>query len=284
MARTHNGYRPDFKCGVTEIINTFKAKRENGFFYEESLNDHWEVSYISEGTFTITEDDKVYELVPGNLIFKMPYEIHKSKVDKAPYCKYTTINFDADTELFRPLGNGVFELDAEQAIYFNEIHEMIKSNFDNSVFRIKRKKDNTVASEKMVFLHMELFMLSLLERPKADIPENHSVSAKNYKKIIDTMYENTRENLTVEKLAELCNMSVGNLKKTFARYSGGGVMNHFMKVKITEAMSLLKGDWSINEISYMMGFTNQNYFSTVFKRVTGMLPSEYRRKENKIIM
>ena len=36
----------------------------------------------------------------------------------------------------------------------------------------------------------------------------------------------------------------------------------------------------MTDIAQMVGFEDQSYFTKVFKRVTGMLPKDYREKEN----
>jgi two-component system response regulator YesN len=46
--------------------------------------------------------------------------------------------------------------------------------------------------------------------------------------------------------------------------------------RIREAKVLLRRGVSIKEVTYMVGFSSQNYFGKSFKRLTGMTPSEYR--------
>ncbi|GHU91356.1 hypothetical protein FACS189476_12000 [Spirochaetia bacterium] len=51
-------------------------------------------------------------------------------------------------------------------------------------------------------------------------------------------------------------------------------------VKTERACALLRqGKYRIYEISYMLGFENAYYFTRVFRRHTGLSPSEYQKKE-----
>jgi AraC-like DNA-binding protein len=51
-------------------------------------------------------------------------------------------------------------------------------------------------------------------------------------------------------------------------------------LKMREAAKLLKRGHSVHEVSAMLSFATQNYFSASFKREFGISPSEYI-KENK---
>ena len=74
-------------------------------------------------------------------------------------------------------------------------------------------------------------------------------------------------------------MSVSNLKKVFFRYSGLGVSRYFTELKVRHAVMMLNDGKSVKETSYALGFGDQNYFSTVFKRIMGKSPMQYK-KEN----
>ena len=50
------------------------------------------------------------------------------------------------------------------------------------------------------------------------------------------------------------------------------------RVKIAEAKNLIRsGTSNFSEIAAMLCYSDQHYFSRVFRRITGMSPSEYRR-------
>lgn len=57
-------------------------------------------------------------------------------------------------------------------------------------------------------------------------------------------------------------------------------MNEYIEyVRIEKAKELLENeDMKLNEIAKRVGYNNPNYFTTVFRKATGMYPSEYRKK------
>ena len=67
--------------------------------------------------------------------------------------------------------------------------------------------------------------------------------------------------------------------------TGMGVNDYINKIRIEKAsLMLIQTDLTISEISYDVGFTYQRYFSTIFKQVKGMTPTQFkeenRRKES----
>ncbi len=56
--------------------------------------------------------------------------------------------------------------------------------------------------------------------------------------------------------------------------------DYLNQLRIEAAMNLLKTtEMNINEISEMVGYNSQHYFSRIFKKYTGHVPTEYRKKE-----
>lgn len=59
--------------------------------------------------------------------------------------------------------------------------------------------------------------------------------------------------------------------------TGMGISEYINQRKIEKAENLLLNtNLSISEISYRLGFTYQRYFSTIFKKIKGMSPSQFR--------
>ena len=73
-------------------------------------------------------------------------------------------------------------------------------------------------------------------------------------------------------------MSEINLHKTFSKYAGVGIMEYFTRTKMHYATSLLEGGSTVKEVALTLGYTDQNYFSTVYKRITGHTPSQMQKK------
>lgn len=88
--------------------------------------------------------------------------------------------------------------------------------------------------------------------------------------------KNLAEPLSVSMLAEHRKMSLPHFKALFKRETGIPPAEYVLRAKITEAQRLLSGRASVTEVSYQLGFSSSQYFSTVFKRFTGRTPTFFR--------
>lgn len=84
--------------------------------------------------------------------------------------------------------------------------------------------------------------------------------------------------LNVEALARGAHMSAGHLSREFRRIYGESPYAYLMTRRIERAMTLLRrGDLSVTEICFAVGFSSLGTFSTRFTDLVGVPPSVYRR-------
>ena len=83
--------------------------------------------------------------------------------------------------------------------------------------------------------------------------------------------------LNVEDLARGVHMSAGHLSREFRRIYGEPPYSYLMTRRIERAMTLLRrGDLSVTEICFAVGFSSLGTFSTRFSELVGVSPSAYR--------
>ncbi len=94
------------------------------------------------------------------------------------------------------------------------------------------------------------------------------------KRIID---ERIDKNISLATLAEAVNMNPQYLSSLFKDETGENLFSYVTRMRIEKAQELLcHTSLKINEIAAIAGYSDYKYFSYVFKRVTGLTPSEYR--------
>ncbi len=83
--------------------------------------------------------------------------------------------------------------------------------------------------------------------------------------------------LSVTKIADYLHLSAVYVGALFKQHQGVSMLSHMHKVRICAAVELLKNlSLSITEISTQTGYITPDYFTKMFKKATGMAPSEYR--------
>lgn len=102
------------------------------------------------------------------------------------------------------------------------------------------------------------------------------------KKAQEFIENNYTEKITVDELTEKLALGRRSLERRFKKATSNTVSEYIQRVKIEAAKkSFETGRKSINEIMYEVGYSDTKAFRTVFKRITGLSPIEYRTKYNK---
>lgn len=93
--------------------------------------------------------------------------------------------------------------------------------------------------------------------------------------------ENRESALTNEQIAKKFGFSTAYLGRIFKETYGVSMGEYLVQLKITEAKQLMKQnpDMLLKEIAAKAGYPDPYYFSKVFKKKTGIWPSEYGKKK-----
>lgn len=91
--------------------------------------------------------------------------------------------------------------------------------------------------------------------------------------------EHIHDNISLEKLAELCGISKEHLSRCFKKETGYTVKKYCLAKKLELAVYLLAhSEKSIQDIALFLGFSSHARFSEYFKQRFGNTPKEYRRE------
>lgn len=94
--------------------------------------------------------------------------------------------------------------------------------------------------------------------------------------------EHYTEPITLDQLSAIGHISKYYLSHIFAREYHVSPINYLINKRIEQSKALLESsDYSLSEISTMMGFSSASFFSQSFHRMAGMSPREYRRETQK---
>lgn len=110
--------------------------------------------------------------------------------------------------------------------------------------------------------------------------KNHEdQSVKNAQHYIEN---NITNKILVEDLAEKYGLSKRNFERRFKKATANTPTEYIQRAKIEYAKKNLEtGRKNINDVMYEIGYLDRKAFRTTFKKITGLLPLEYRRKYNK---
>ncbi len=90
--------------------------------------------------------------------------------------------------------------------------------------------------------------------------------------------------LNVEELARGALMSAGHLSREFRRVYGESPYSYLMTRRIERAMTLLRrGDLSVTDICFTVGFSSLGTFSSRFSQLVGVSPTAYREDPSRSV-
>jgi len=92
------------------------------------------------------------------------------------------------------------------------------------------------------------------------------------------------DKITVDQLASMLALGRRNMERRFKKATSNTVMEYIQRVKIEAAKKNLEtGRKNINEVMYEVGYADTKAFRSIFKRITGLSPIEYKNKYSKAL-
>lgn len=87
-----------------------------------------------------------------------------------------------------------------------------------------------------------------------------------------------QDDLRLEDMAEKAHMAPSYFSSVFKLMKGATFIEYLNDIRIRQAMDcLLRTDLSVTEISFQVGYNNIGHFNKMFKKVTGVTPTQYRK-------
>jgi transcriptional regulator GlxA family with amidase domain len=96
--------------------------------------------------------------------------------------------------------------------------------------------------------------------------------------------EHFRENEAIRMVSQLAGIPDRTLKRRFKAATGTTLIEYLQNLRIEEAKRLLEaGSMPVDEISAEVSYEDPSFFRRLFKRLTGLTPSQYRRMFQPVI-
>jgi AraC-like DNA-binding protein len=94
-----------------------------------------------------------------------------------------------------------------------------------------------------------------------------------------------RENITLEELASIANMSINHFMRIFKKLFMLSPIEYVIHLRLRKACELMQEtDMAINRIATQVGFSDGNYFARQFRKVMGRTPREFRREIQSVVL
>ncbi|BBB90922.1 MAG TPA: AraC family transcriptional regulator [Methylomusa anaerophila] len=238
---------------------------------------HHELIFISGGSGSIIIEEKRYPVKKGMLFYISPDVLHSIETDiKEPMCflsvhfSYAYVSFNDSKWAIRSEVKILPLQPAQELKDYYSIEDIFKKLVDSWIMKLPGYEFITRTSLQQ--------LLIAIYRNKSRQNQNYSTSLK-VEKVIEYMHQNINHKVTLPALAEKVQLSSFYLSKAFKEITGYCVIEYFNKIKIDKAKELIvEGDKKIKEVAQALGFTDEFYFSRIFKKIEGISPSKFYSK------
>lgn len=251
------------------------------FSYSGEFHNFWEIVYADKKRVVITADSTELTLEAGQLYIHRPNEFHTIRCDGTRAANSVIVSFDCDCdELFSVAGKVITCTREEKQLLGMIVAEAAEafSTPLGSPYTVKMEKAQTskFAADQLIKYCIELLLISLIRGNVSDTYESTKQQNKLLMDICAYLQDNIDKPLKFDDIRKRFNVSASVVKRLFSSTLGCGIMEHFLHLKIDHAKQLIReSELNFTEISEFLAFSSPQYFSSAFKRVCGMSPSEY---------
>lgn len=232
------------------------------------LNEY-QLLYISEGRgrFQSTSSGRRISIQAGDLFLLYPGEWHSYRPDPETGWKEYWIGFDGPVVDSR-VQNGFFT--KEKPVLHAGIRSGIIELYEQAIQTATDQKSGFQPLLGSLVVHL-LGLAYFYERQDAFSEMDDLI---NRAKILIS-----EEYLTIgpEEVADRLCMSYSNFRRTFREYTGFSPAKYIQEFRMNKVKEALTNSTQpVKQIAYGFGYENVDYFFTVFRRLAGMTPTEYR--------
>lgn len=189
-------------------------------------------------------------------------------------------------DIITQIKSSKLELDAINTIIYNVVLLSCKTinELGYDIFEIMGEDFNLHFDVKEInnLVQLEEWLLSFFYKVNEYINQKRSNrNEKLLSKVKDYVDGNYSENITLTSISKDFGISSGYLSVLFNDYIGQNFIDYLTNLRIQSAKNLLKRtDLKIYEIADRVGYRDAYYFSTAFKKIVGINPTDYREKLN----
>ncbi len=276
---------PEFR--ITDMINASYYDLPGDFSYPEESHNFWELSYVDRGSIVERQNGESYLVKAGEMLLCKPNVEHSSRVWQGNTASVVDIEFFLEGDLPESFASRILILSEEEKRCIETIVReaaQTYAHFDDSppaAGHLDKLASAPYGSEQILCNRLEELLIYACRNDRnvhkscrllSPDPDGSQLS-QWVQAYIQTHYA---QKLTLERLAQVHNVSVTQLKRCFRAETGITVIAYLTAVRIRAAKGKIReGNLSFSQIAEETGFGNIHYFSTVFKKQTGLTPTEY---------
>ena len=232
-----------------------------------------------EGNGKLSVEGKTVDIPKGSAILinsGVPYRIIPT------FVKYLAINFDwtqdfSDRNIpIPPVPYNGSELQAFESVTFEDCSEFNRYAYCENAFFAEKLLLKMIERYEKKQLYYQLENDAQLILILSEFVRKHVLHRANYfdaDAVAEYLQSHYNEEITNKTIAEIFHFHPNYISSEFRRIFGKPLHRYLLELRITKAIGLLEtGQYSVEAVASAVGFSDQNYFTRYFKKITGKTP------------
>ena len=266
--------------GQARLLYVFTSKYEGD--WQSLLHSHpfSELFYVVNGQGTFIAEDTEFPVKKNDMVIINPHVRHTEKSLPGAPLDYIVLGIEGLSFAFEKIVAARSGESAQAPSGTVSKYNVSKTNVCTCLNLMLEEVSRQEEDYETVCQNLlEVLLISMLRSGSLSVvPDNSRLLNRECTQIKNYLDANYSETITLDSLAALTHMNKYYLAHTFTKYVGLSPINYLLQKRIQEGKSLLEStSYSIAQISDLLGFSSQSYFSQAFRKATGMTPMQYRK-------
>ncbi|MBU5306933.1 AraC family transcriptional regulator [Clostridioides mangenotii] len=222
------------------------------------------------GRANITLNNEQYVAEPGKLIHACPNKKISFEVLGDDPFEHINIYYSSDprSKTTTNYMNTVFEMEVDNYIdIIDKLHKILEISYEPELI-----------SNLKLQLRVNIFLKDLFE---GFSNKHYSDERSLVSSVIKYITENYMEEISLTKLETLFGVKSSRISYLFYKYTKTRPIDYLIKYRMSVATNLLEQEgYSVKKVSEAVGYTDEFYFSRLFKKNFGISPSKVKKRNH----
>ena len=270
------------------IYNALPRTLRPGYFFGPHCHENVEVCLMREGSCDIAVNGETTTVRKGDLMVIFSHMIHTFHVNSSRPADFLQLHFRpaAFLNVGEAAGQNMkfirYMIDHRSAYLFQPYTPQLLSCVERICEEIGNESEAYHTALANIYIDEMVFLLS--REIEQSFRRVFSIENPIAIKAIQYINENMEGRFALEDVALACGVSTRYLSHIFRHYVNFTINDYINIAKVDRGIRyILDTSLSIGEVASKLGFSSAQYFSTVFKKYTGMTPREFKARENRDI-
>lgn len=254
----------NINISVANVRSLEYRKRSSSFVYEDNNRENYALVFVENGSLFHNRKDKITKIEKGDILLLKKgeaYTISNNPAAKDNCYSFYILSFDIENKSI-PFIKRVTKTD-----HYEKFLDLFKEGRRCTV------KMNTAHNLNIKRIVYEI-LYNLYQEYYTDYTS--SLSIENIEKAKNYINENYKRKITIDDLAKISGFSRSHFRRLFTKHYEMPPSDYITMVRIDRAKTMLKSKlFTLDEIAEECGFSNEYYFSQVFKKIIGCSPRKY---------